>query len=254
MAELETSTLVDLLRSMTDHHEHISKMPPIDPDDPKLYWILRDADFKVWESANNSQVLWIFGGPSDCAMPAVSSLIAKQENSRRNDAGFYFSCSIRSSDASTTFTHSFLRHILNDPNADQRKLITETFLSTLLLNIIQRNRSRFEGSDSSGITVKEILNKNSGGELLQALTEAVVEIKTISDKPIIIDGIDKIGPDGARFLKRFCSHTTTKPMPKILVTSSMVPLIKEIVDGARIEYDKERQGLATSCPLVILSN
>ncbi|KAF8252014.1 hypothetical protein K440DRAFT_578372, partial [Wilcoxina mikolae CBS 423.85] len=228
---------------MADHDEHISTKSSIDPDDPMLYWILRDADFKIWESANTSQVLWLFGEPRGCAMTEVSSLIAKQEASRRNDAVFYFSCSMEGWDAITTFTHSVLRHILNGSNPHQEKSIIETFLSTLLLKIIQRDRSRFKDGGSSVIVVAEIL-KARGRELLEALTEAVVEMNTIQDTPIIIDGIDKIGPDGARFLTRFCSHPTTSPKPKVLLTCRPDPNIKEIVVGIPciiFEYDKERQ-------------
>jgi hypothetical protein len=81
VAGLDTGTFLDLLLPMTDQHHRISKMWSIDPDDPKLYWILRDADFTVWKSANSSQVLWIFGGSPDPAITGVSSLIAKQEAS-----------------------------------------------------------------------------------------------------------------------------------------------------------------------------
>jgi hypothetical protein len=257
VAKLETNSFLDLLLPMTDHVEHISKTSSIDPDDPKLYWILRNADFKIWESADNSQVLWLFGGPPGCSMTGVSSFIAKQEASRRNDEVFYFSCSKEGSDAITTFTHSVLRHILNGSEPRQAKSIVKTFLSTLLFKIIQQDRSRFRDGRSSVITVEEIL-KAEGGGLLEALTEAVVEMKTIPDTPIVIDGIDKIGPDGARFLTRFCSHPTPSPKPKVLLTCRLDPNIKEMAVGVQcfiLEYDKERQGLGTYyCLAVNLAN
>ncbi|KAF8539937.1 hypothetical protein BDD12DRAFT_980659, partial [Trichophaea hybrida] len=242
MTKLETSTFLDLLLPMTDHHEHISKTSTVDPDDPKLYWILRDADFKIWELANTSQVLWLFGGPPGCPMTEISSLIAKQEESRRDGAVFYFSCSMEGFDAVTTFTHSLLRHILNGSNPRQAKSIIETFLGTLLLKIIQRDPPRFKIDDSSVITVEEILSAGGRG-LLGALTEAVVEMNTLPDTPIIIDGIDKMGPDGSRFLTKFCSHPTASPKPKVLLTCRPDPNIKERAVGEPciIEYDKERQ-------------
>jgi hypothetical protein len=257
VAKLETNSFLDLLLPMTDHVEHISKTSSIDPDDPKLYWILRNADFKIWESADNSQVLWLFGGPPGCSMTGVSSFIAKQEASRRNDEVFYFSCSKEGSDAITTFTHSVLRHILNGSEPRPAKSIIKTFLSTLLFKIIQRDRQRFKDGRSSVITVEEIL-KAEGGGLLEALTEAVVEMKTIPDTPIVIDGMDKIGPDGARFLTRFCSHPTPSPKPKVLLTCRLDPNIKEMAAGVPcfiLEYDKERQGLGTYyCLAVNLAN
>ncbi|KAF8535926.1 hypothetical protein BDD12DRAFT_750283, partial [Trichophaea hybrida] len=69
-------------------------------------------------------------------------------------------------------------------------------------------------------------------------------MKTIPDTPIVIDGIDKIGLDGSRFLTRFCSNSTASPKPKVLLTCRLDPDIKEIIVGVPciiIEYDKERQ-------------
>ncbi|KAF8245707.1 hypothetical protein K440DRAFT_603411 [Wilcoxina mikolae CBS 423.85] len=69
-------------------------------------------------------------------------------------------------------------------------------------------------------------------------------MKTIPDTPIVIEGIDKIGPEGSRFLTRFCSNSTVSPKPKVLLTCRQDPDIKEIIVGVPciiIEYDKERQ-------------
>ena len=253
MEKLETNSFLDLLLPMTDHLEHISKTSSIDPNDPKLYWILRNVDLKNWESPDNSQVLWLFGGPPGCSMTGVSSFIAKQEASRRNDEVFYFSCSKEGSDVITTFTHSVLRHILNGSEPRLAKSIIMTFLSTLLCKIIQRGRSRFRHGRFSDITVEEILDAESGG-LLAALTETVIEMKTIPATPIVIDGIDKIGLDGCRFLTMFCSNSTASPKPKVLLTCRLDPDIMKIIVRVPciiIEYDKERRGLGISYPLVV---
>ena len=252
MEKLETNSFLDLLLPMTDHLEHISKTSSIDPDDPKLYWILRNVDLKNWESADNSQVLWLYGGPPGCSMTGVSSFITKQEASRQNDEVFFFSCSKEGSDVISTFTHSILRHILNGSELRQAKSIIMTFLSTLLFKMIQRNRSRFKPGGFSVITVEDILSTRGRG-LLEALTEAVIEMNTIPDTPIIIDGIHKIGPDGARFLTRLCSHQIESSKPKVLLTCRLDPDIMKIIVGVPciiIEYDKERRGLGISYPLV----
>jgi hypothetical protein len=175
-AQTEKSTFIDLLPT-TNQKGHISRISAINPEDPKLCWILRNADFKVWESANSSQVLWLFGGPPGCAMTEVSAHIAKQQASWTDGAVFYFSCSMESPVA-TTFAHSVLRHILNGSDHRQAKLITNTFLSTLLLKILERDQSRFQDDDSSIMTVEKILNA-SDGELLGALIKTVVKIKHI---------------------------------------------------------------------------
>ena len=258
MEKLDTDSFLKMLTRMTGRDEQMSKMSFIDPDDPKLYWILRDADFKSWEAANNSEVLWLFGGPSGCAMTEVSSLIANQEESRRNGAVFYFSCAMEGSDAITAFTHSILRHVLNGSNPTQDISFIETFLHNILFQMIQRDRPRFQKhpGDSSVIEVNDIINAR-GCDHLEALTEAVAKMYTIPDTPIIIDGINKIGPYVSRFLTKFCSQSKASPKPKVLLTCGPVPNIKEIVDTVPciiIEYDKERQGLGTSYLVVTLAN
>jgi hypothetical protein len=245
MAGLDTGTFLDLLQPMTDQHEHISKKWSIDPNDPMLYWILRDADFRAWESANNSQVLWIFGGPPGCAITGVSSHIAKQQASRRDGAVFYFSCSMDDSHDVTGFTHFILRHILDCSNSLQANLIIKAFLSNLLQKILERDQSCIPEDGSSTLTVEKILNA-SGGELLEALTDAVGEIKSIQDMMIIIDGMDEIWQDMARFFQKFCSKMMKSSTFKALFTCRQDPDIKKMVDGVPcIDYDKERHGLGT---------
>ncbi|KAF8538511.1 hypothetical protein BDD12DRAFT_741116, partial [Trichophaea hybrida] len=69
-------------------------------------------------------------------------------------------------------------------------------------------------------------------------------MKTTPDTPIVIDGIDKIGLDGSRFLTKFCSNSTVSPKPKVLLTCRLDHDIKKEIVGVPciiIEYDKERQ-------------
>jgi hypothetical protein len=154
----------------------------------------------------------------------------------------------RETSVATTFTNSVLHHILNGSGDSQARSIVTTFLSSLLHKILERDQWHFREEDSSVITVEEILKASSGRELLSALTETVVKIETIPDTPLIIDGIDKLGKEGAQFLEKFCSQAKFKA----LLTCRPDPHIKEIVDGVLcIEYDKERQGLGTSYPLVV---
>jgi hypothetical protein len=233
------------LLPITNQAERISNIAAIHRNDPKLYWIFQDIDFKDWESTDNPQVLWLFG-PSDRGMTDVSLHLARERTSRKEEGPvFYFFCSAveRESMVPNTFTHSFLRHILNCSRDDQAKSITTSFLGSLLRNILHREPSRFQKEDPPGTTVKKILNA-SNGELLEALTEAVSDITDIQEASIIIDGIHKLGKEGAYFLKIFCAHMKTTPKFKVLLTCSMDPDIKRIIDSvSSIEYDKERQGL-----------
>ncbi|KAF8533665.1 hypothetical protein BDD12DRAFT_473820 [Trichophaea hybrida] len=242
-AQTEKSTFLGLL-PMTNQDEYISKIDPIHRDSPKLYWIFKNIDFEHWESADSSQMLWVFG-PHDHGVTAASSYIidlAKEGASQTKGVVFYFFCSaVEKSSVATNFTHTFLRHILNGSEDVQAKSIATTFLSTLLRNILLRDSSRFHKEDSSITTVKKILNALDG-ELLEALTEAVVHIREVQEASIIIDGIDKIGQEGASFVNRYLQKTKAIPKFKAFVTSQPDPYIKAIVNGLPcIEYNQERK-------------
>ena len=238
-----------LLPPMTNQDEHIS---PVNPDDPKLYWIFQDINFKDWES-DGSQVLWIFG-PPDHGLTEVASHTIGLKKGNASGAVFYFFCSMleRETSVATAFTTSVLHHILNGSSDNKAKSIVTTFLSILLHKILERDQWHFREEDSSVITVKKILDTSLGSELLRALTETIVKIETIPDTPLIIEGIDKLGKEGAQFLEKFYSKAIVSPKFKALLTCRTDPHIKEIVDGVLcIEYDKERQGLGTSYPLAV---
>ncbi|KAF8539940.1 hypothetical protein BDD12DRAFT_881439 [Trichophaea hybrida] len=238
--QTEKSVFLSLLPPIINQDEHIS---PVNPNDPKLYWIFQDIDYKDWVSTGSSQVLWIFG-PPDRGITEVASHFVGITKGNASGAVFYFFCSMLEKETSvaTTFTTSVLHHILNSSGDNQARSIITTFLSTLLHMILKRDQRHFLEEDSSVITVKDILNASLGRELLSALTETVVKIETIPDTPLIIDGIDKLGKEGAQFLEKFCSQAIVSPKFKALLTCRPDPYIKEIVDGMLcIEYDKERQ-------------
>ncbi|KAF8532761.1 hypothetical protein BDD12DRAFT_785326, partial [Trichophaea hybrida] len=250
----EKSAFLGLLPPMTNQDERISKIAPIQHNDPKLYWIFQDIDFKDWESTNRSQVLWLFG-PPDRGITEVSShfvSLAKQKASQTEGAVFYFFCSMLEMERSvaTIFTNSVLRHILNGSGDDQAKKIVSTFLSTLLDKVLERDKSRFRKEDSSTTTAKKILDA-SDSELLEALTKAVDEVKEIQETSIIIDRIDILRKEGAQFLEKFCSQAIINPKFKALLTCRSDPHIQDMVVEVFsveykerrlcIEYDKERQ-------------
>jgi len=234
---------------MANLDEHIL---PIDPDDPKLYWIFRDEDFVRWKSEVHPQVLLLLGGPLSCRMAAISSHIAHQETG----AVFFFSCS---SDLATTFAHSILRHILEVSDDHQAKSITTTFLSTLLDVILQTDPRHFQNGDSI-TTMKKILDAPDS-EHFEALTKAVEQVNEILETTIIIDGIDKLGEHGVQFIEKFCSQPIISPKFKLLFTcrpdrhtTKLVAEVLRIQPKERqrcIEYDKERQGLGRFYPLVV---
>jgi hypothetical protein len=235
-AQTEKSTFLGLL-PVTNKDEHIS---PINPADAKYYWIFRDEDFIRWKSEDHPQVLCLFGGPPGCRMTDVSCHIASQATG----AVFYFTCS---SVSTTAFAHAILRHILTVSDNRQAKSIATTFLSTLVHKILDRDQSRLREEDPPLTTVKKVLDAWDG-EILEALTKGVEEVKEVHQTSIIIDGIHKLGKDGTQFLERFCSQPIISPRFKVLLTCRSDPLVAGV---ACIEYDKERQGWTPSYPLVV---
>jgi len=180
-------------------------------------------------------------------MTDVSSHIACQE---AEGSVFYISCN---SVSTTTFTYSILRHILDVSDNHQAKSITTSFLSTLLHSIFNRDEQPFRDDDSPTM-IKTILNA-SGGELLEALTEAVGQMKKIEGKSIIIDGVDKLGREGAQLVQKICLQVTnwqatTSPKIKMLVTCQLHSDIMKLVAGL-IESTKGRQCPSISYPLVV---
>jgi len=241
---------------MTNQDEHISPINnlPINPDDPKLCWIFHDEDFIWWNSERSPQVLWLFDGPSGCRMSDFLSHIANEATG----AVLYLSCS--SVSTTTTFAHSILRHILEISDDRQAKLITTTFLGTLLRKILFRRPSYLREEDSSITTVEKILDA-SASKLLEALMDSVVQMKEFQETSIFIDQIDKLNEEEARFLEKFSSQAVIGPKFKVLFTCQSDPNIKKrVAEGLciehkerqrSIEYDKERQGLGVSYPLFV---
>ena len=170
----------------------------------------------------------------------------KQTNKQATGTVFYFSCNLVTI---PTFAHSILHHFLNVSDDRQAKSIIITFLSTLLHKILQRDPFHFQDGDSS-TTVANALYA-LGGELLEALTKAVDQVKDIQVTSIIIDGIDKLGKEGAQFLKRFCSQQITSLKLKVQLVCQWDVHIQILGTGVHcIEYDKERQGLGAFYTLV----
>ncbi|KAF8541113.1 hypothetical protein BDD12DRAFT_683950, partial [Trichophaea hybrida] len=219
------------LLPMTNQDEQFS---PINPDDPKLYWIFRNEDFIRWKTEDDRQVLLLLGGPPGCRMTDVSSHIANKD---AQGALFYFSGRTM---GTATFALSVLRHILEVSDDHQAKSITATFLSSRLHNILQRDPLHFRDTDPT-TTITEILDALDD-ELLQALTTTVDQVQEINETSIIIDGIDKLGKEGAQFLERFCLQPIISPKFKVLLTCRPNPHFEKLIAGVScIEYDKERQ-------------
>lgn len=252
----EKGTFLSFL-SPANQDDYISRVTSIYPSDPKLYWIFKNIDYTYWDEADDAQVLWLLG-PSDRGMTEVLSYkinLEKKGGSQPRSSMFYFLFSAlgKGASATKTFIHSFLCYILSNSEDDQAKDIVATFLRSLLLQKLCKNSSSFGELDSldATVTLKSILDTSSSG-LLEALVTIVNNIKVMRETSIIIDGIDKIGPEGAFFLTKFCSQMIkASPKFKALLTSLPNSDVKEKIDGLPcIEYDKERKGIGTLYSLV----
>jgi len=79
---------------------------------------------------------------------------------------------------------------------------------------------------------------------LEALTEAIGDLKEIQYMSFIIDRIDRLGKEGVSFVNRYLEKTKETPECKAFITSLLDSDIKELVNWLPcIEYDKERKGM-----------
>jgi hypothetical protein len=247
------STFLGLL-SIANQDAHMSAIPPIHTSDPKLFWIFKNIDYKDWISEDGPQVLWL-SGPPNYGMTGVSSHIinvAKKTVSAEGAVWFFF-CSAATSGSSiaVAFIHTILYQIISCSSEGKAQSIATGFLRTLLLDRFRHGRQHLQESHYSGQTVKDILAAPDGA-LWEALN-AVVSMIEVRELSLIIDGFDKIGPEGAKCIIRLCLHLmeTTQKL-KALLTSRQNSELSKISYGMRcIEYDKERKGLGSSHSLAV---
>jgi len=232
-SETGKSTFLGIL----SQNNHIPNIPPICPTDPKCDWILRNIDFEQWELPDGPPVLWLLGPPKHGMAEVSSHVVGKEKQKARNV--FYFFCSTAEKESLvTSFAHSLLHHILNNSGDDQAKAITDTYIRTLLYAILRRD------SDFPKKTITEIIDAAQRNEPLEALAEAILYIKEIIEISIVIEGIDKLGQQGVRFLETFCEHMkTVNSKFKALLAYELHRDENMVVTPPCIEYDKERQGL-----------
>ena len=242
--------------SAVDQEEHRYKIPSLDCDQAKFYWIFRNVDFKQWNDLSGSQVLWL-SGPPECSIHQTSSYIvdlAKNQLPASQHSVLYFFCSTASGQESTitNFVHTFLHQLVCCTPMDKKISIIKTFLHTLLNAILKKeplstpNQSRFLKRDSSNITIEKILNASTE-DLWNAL-EAVLANDQKRKLSILIDGLDKVDNQNGEFIKgvRILIKHLQERISKVkaLLTSRPRAEIKEVFDGLPcIEFDKERTGL-----------
>ena len=241
--------------SMVDQEKHQSTIPSLNYNQPKLFWIFRNMDFKQWSTASCPQVLWL-SGPPECDIHQVSSYIVDQEKNRASKTQYfvlYFFCSTaaRKKLISVIFIHTLLDQIVRCSPANKRILIVRRFLHSLLEGAFKNERTPnwesrdFNEKDSPDANIKKIL-KAPANELWAAL-EAVLGDDEQRGLSVVVDGLDKVEHqqdeliEGVRSFVKHLQQRTSKV--KILLTSRPLAKIKDLFNGLPwIEHDRERKG------------
>ena len=243
--------------SVVDQDEHISTIPRLHRDDRRFHWVFKNMEFKPWDCANSSQVLWL-SGPSECNVDQVSSYLVGQEKHTALERDhlvlyFFFSAATRGESTATFFVHTLLRQIVCCLPSDKSLLIIQSFLHSVLEDTFKNEAGLYwnkQGSNKSrslAENVREILGAPAS-ELLTALGAVLHEEQ--QGLSIVVDGLDKVEYQRGDFVKgvrAFVEHLQQRTSKvKILLTSRPQPDIKEVFNGLScIEYDKERKGLVS---------
>jgi hypothetical protein len=242
--------------SMVDQEKHRSTIPSLNYDQPKLFWIFRNMDFRKWSTAGCPQVLWL-SGPPECDIHQVSSYIVDQEKNRTSKTQYfvlYFFCSTAAWEEPiiVIFIHTLLDQIVRCSPENKRVLIVRRFLHSLLEGTFKRGRTPnwergdFNEKDSPDTNIKTILNAPAN-ELWAAL-EAVLGDEEQRGLSIVVDGLDKVQHQRGeliRGVRAFVKHLQQRTSNvRILLTSRPLAEIKDLFDGLPcIEHDRERKGL-----------
>lgn len=241
-----------------NQEKHVVATPSQDCEGPAYYWILRNADFEQWNNSGSSRILWLTG-PLECGIRKAASHILYQEMNKAPKTQrcvLYYFCStaVVGKSSLITFIATLVRQLVSWSPEDSQKSIAQTFLRSLLSDIVKTDPPNgilryFSGDSDSHI-------KNLLRAPVDSLWSALWAIMPRGQSPelsIVIDGIEHVREQRKEFIQGIRSIVEdlkrTSKM-KILLTSGLEADTTEIFnDLPRIEYDKERKGwLNPTCP------
>lgn len=245
--------------SVLDQDKHIPTTPP--RYHPMFYWIFRNADYREWDRANSSRVLWL-SGPPECEIHRASSYIVGQEKNAALKTDhlvlyFFFPSASRSEPIVATFVHTLLNQIVCCSPTDRSLSIIRSFLHSLLNEAFKKEAAPnwkdrgFGDVDSPDENLKKLLDAPVN-ECLTAL--GIVLNEEQRDLSVVVDGLDKVVHQRDEFIKgvrTFVEHLQQRTLKvKILLTSRPLVDIKDLFDGLpSIEHERERKG--QSVPYVL---
>src|SRR5436190_1352047 len=235
--------------SKIDQQKYKSSIPPLDYNDPKFYWILKNQDFHTWSSSSSSEILWL-SGPSKCNSHEVSSYIIDLEEKRNSGSScsvlyFFYSTAFRMTSTIAAFASTILRQFLASSPREMRKSIAEIFLCARLEAFFTKPNPRFGKGNPPKETIEQVLDAYPN-EICSALKTALTS-DVDRQFSIIVDGLDEASHQN-EFIREICQFLLQLQQSN---SKAKGLLISQPIDGVRgafagipnIEYDRERKGL-----------
>ncbi|KAH0521908.1 hypothetical protein TsFJ059_005838 [Trichoderma semiorbis] len=252
-ADIETAIeALDLQRFLSmlppvDQEKYTLDTPPLDRETPNYYWIFRNEDFRNWDTADSSRILWL-AGPPECELRKAASSIIHLEMTRASTTPrlvLYFFCSSAVVEESSiaVFILSIVHQIILSSEEVRRVLIASTFLrgvlSDILKNLPPGQSLQFPGPNSH---IRNLLGA-SPNSLWTALW-AIMPFEQNPELAICISGIEHVRNNRIEFIRKirqFVDDLQRTSKVKILLTSGLDKDTAQEFDGLPyIEYDKER--------------
>lgn len=258
-ADIETAIeAVDLQRFLSmlppvDQEKHTLDTSPLDRETPNYYWIFRNEDFRNWDTADFSRILWL-AGPPECELRKAASSIIHLEMTKPSTTPrlvLYFFCSSAVVEESSiaVFILSIVHQIILSSAEAMQALIASTFLRGVLSDLMKTlppgQSLQFPGSNSH---IRNLLSASHNS--LWAALWAIMPFEQNPELAICISGIEHVRNNRIEFIRKICQFVddiqrTSKV--KILLTSGLDKDTATEFDGLPyIEYDKERTGLSTT--------
>jgi energy-coupling factor transporter ATP-binding protein EcfA2 len=257
--------------SAIDQVKHKATIPPLDPDEPKFYWIFRNVDYLRWMDNNNcySGTLWVLG-PARSQIHQVSAYVTDAVKPQGNTTStvLYFFCSTAAGGES--IAKLFVRSLVDEiicrlPHLERKKSVIAEFMRVLLDGLLNQEPAPDREARSS---LRSDLGEGTPGTVAKKVLEAPEEFywKALDSVlelggegfTIIIDGLDNLEQPKNVFAKKvltFVSKLQARfPQFRALLTGRASIELKALIGEATcIEYDKERNGLITLHTRIIVN-
>lgn len=246
---ISVEQIIQNLKSV-NQEQHKSKILPLDRDQLEFCWIFKNLDFQHWETANRSQILWLYG-PPECNIHHVSSYIVNEYSLKTQRTVLYYFCSSITSEkpAVSHFVRALLHQFICSSPTDKQKSIVGDFVRTLLEGIYKEEEAYYTELNLFNGSSEKWLKKILGTRVIKALWAALIAI--LVDAPggellVVIDGLEKIQDEigFTKDIRAFVELLQQRDLNmKALLTSRLQDDIKEVLNGLPyIEHDKERRG------------